>query len=77
MNNNVNHTEKDMEQLITETLDRCMSGIDTAPSLRPAVDKKLEENPAPAKRHIPVRRFAVPAVALALCVCLMIGRAHV
>ena len=76
MNNNVNHTEKDMEQLITETLDRCMSGIDTAPSLRPAVDKKLEENPRPEKRHIPVRRFAVPAVALALCVCLIVTGTH-
>ena len=76
MNNNVNHTEKDMEQRITETLDRCMSGIDTAPSLRPIVDKKLEENPRPEKRHIPVRRFAVPAVALALCVCLIVTGTH-
>ncbi len=76
MNNNVNQPDKDIEQLITETLDRCMSGIDTAPSLRPAVDKKLEENPRPEKRHIPVRRFAVPAVALALCVCLIVTGTH-
>ena len=73
MNNNVNHTEKDMEQLITETLDRCMSGIDTAPSLRPAVDKKLEENPAPAKRHIPVRQLVLPAAALVCALVVFFG----
>ncbi len=76
MNNNVNHTGKDMEQLITEALDRCMSGIDTAPSLRPAVDKKLAENPKAEKKHIPVRYFAVPAVALALCACLIVTGTH-
>lgn len=70
MNNNANHTEKDMEQLITETLDRCMSGIDTAPSLRPAVDKKLAENPRPEKSHIPVRQLILPAAAL-LCVLMV------
>ena len=76
MNNNVNQPEKDMEQLITETLDRCMSGIDTAPSLRPVVDKKLAENPKAEKEHIPFRRLAVPAIALALCVCLIVTGSH-
>ena len=73
MNKNVNHTEKDMEHLITETLDRCMSGIDTAPSLRPAVDKKLAENPAPAKRHIPVRQLVLPAAALVCALVVFFG----
>ena len=73
MNKNVNHTEKDMEQLITETLDRCMSGIDTAPSLRPVVDKKLAENPAPAKRHIPVRQLVLPAAALVCALVVFFG----
>ena len=73
MNKNVNHTEKDMEHLITETLDRCMSGIDTAPSLRPVVDKKLAENPAPAKRHIPVRQLVLPAAALVCALVVFFG----
>ena len=73
MSNNMNHTEKDMEQLITETLDRCMSGIDTALSLRPVVDKKLAENPAPAKRHIPVRQLVLPAAALVCALVVFFG----
>lgn len=73
MSNNMNHTEKGMEQLITETLDRCMSGIDTAPSLRPVVDKKLAESPAPAKRHIPVRQLVLPAAALVCALVVFFG----
>ena len=63
--------EKQRDQLIRETLDQCLSGIDTMPSMRPMVAKQLEEGPK-AKKRIPLRRFAVPAVALALCVCLFV-----
>ena len=63
--------EKQRDQLIRETLDQCLSGIDTMPSMRPMVAKQLEEGPK-AKKRISLRRFAVPAVALALCVCLFV-----
>ena len=63
--------EKQRDQLIRETLDQCLSGIDTMPSMRPMVAKQLEEGPK-AKKRIPLRRLAVPAVALALCVCLFV-----
>ena len=68
--------EKQRDQLIRETLDQCLSGIDTMPSMRPMVAKQLEEGPK-AKKRISLRRFAVPAVALALCVCLFVtGTQH-
>ena len=67
--------EKQRDQLIRETLDQCLSGIDTMPSMRPMVAKQLEEGPK-AKKRIPLRRFAVPAVALALCVCLFVTGTH-
>ena len=64
--------EKERDQLIRDTFDQCLSGIDTMPSLRPVVNKQLEEGTSKAKKHIPLRRFMVPATALALCVCLIV-----
>ena len=67
--------ENQRDQLIRETLDQCLSGIDTMPSARPVIAKKLEGNPK-VKRHIPYRRLAVPAMALTLCVCLIVTGIH-
>ena len=65
--------EKERDQLIRDTFDQCLSGIDTMPSMRAVVDKQLEEGTPKAKKHLPLRRFMVPVTALALCVCLIVA----
>ena len=64
--------EKERDQLIRDTFDQCLSGIDTMPSLRPVVNKQLDGETPKARKHFPLRRLTVPAAALALCVCLIV-----
>ena len=68
--------KKEREQLLRDTLDQCLSGLDNLPSDRAEVNRRLTENMPEAKRRIRFRRFAVPAVALALCVCLIVTGTH-
>ena len=63
-----NYEEK-RDQLIRETFDQCLSGIDGLPSARPEIIRKLKEQP---KKWEPVR-FRIPAIAAALVLVLCIG----
>ena len=62
MKNNENR-----DQMIRETFDQCLSGIDELPSLRPDILRKAGTR-TPARKPVPFRRYAVPA-AMALLLC--------
>lgn len=62
MKNNENR-----DQMIRETFDQCLSGIDELPSLRPDILRKAGTQ-SPARKPVPFRRYAVPA-AMALLLC--------
>lgn len=68
--------KKEREQLLRDTLDQCLSGLDDLPSDRAEVNRRLTETMPEAKRRIRFRRLAVPAAALALCVCLIVTGTH-
>ena len=64
--------KKEREQLLRDTLEQGLSALDSLPSDRAEVNRRLAENAPGIKHRIPLRRLAVPAVALVLCVCLII-----
>ncbi len=64
--------KKEREQLLRDTLEQGLSALDSLPSDRAEVNRRLAENAPDIKHRIRFRRLAVPAVALALCVCLII-----
>ena len=64
--------KKEREQLLRDTLEQGLSALDSLPSDRAEVNRRLAENTPGIRHRIPLRRLAVPAVALALCVCLII-----
>ncbi len=68
--------KKEREQLLRDTLDQCLSGLDDLPSDRAEVNRHLAENTPELKRRIRFRRLAVPAAALVLCVCLIVTGTH-
>ena len=68
--------KKEREQLLRDTLDQCLSGLDSLPSDRAEVNRRLAENAPEITHRIRFRRLAVPAVALVLCACLVITGTH-
>ncbi|MBQ6061061.1 MAG: hypothetical protein IJL36_06410, partial [Clostridia bacterium] len=64
--------KKEREQLLRDTLEQGLSALDSLPSDRAEVNRRLAENAPEIRHRIRFRRLAVPAVALALCVCLVI-----
>ena len=64
----MNHEEK-RDQMIRETFDRCLSGIDTLPSKRPEILRKMQQTSGNREPF----RFRVPALAAALVVLLCVG----
>ena len=58
----MNHEKRD--QMIRDTLDQCLSGIDSLPSQRQEILRKVRQKPAPEKPF----RFRVPALAAALVI---------
>ena len=57
------------EQLIQETFEKCLSGIDSLPSQRTKILRKMEDKTEERKQL----RFRVPAVAAALVILLCVG----
>ena len=58
------------EQMIRETFDQCLSGIDSLPSELPAIERKLKKAKTPDREPI---RFRVPAIAAVLVILLCFG----
>ena len=58
------------EQMIRETFDQCLSGIDSLPSELPAIERKIKKAKTPDREPI---RFRVPAIAAVLVVLLCFG----
>ena len=63
----MNHEKRD--QMIRDTLDQCLSGIDSLPSQRQEILQKVRQKPAPEKPF----RFRVPALAAALVILVCAG----
>ena len=49
--------KKEREQLLRDTLDQCLSGLDDLPSDRAEVNRRLTETMPEAKRRIRFRRL--------------------
>ena len=58
------------EQMIRETFDQCLSGIDSLSSELPAIERKLKKAKTPDREPI---RFRVPAIAAVLVILLCFG----
>ena len=65
----MNKNEEKRDQLIRETFDQCLSGIDGLPSLRPNILAKAKDR---SLKWEPVR-FRIPAIAMCLVLVLAFG----
>ena len=65
----MNKNEEKRDQLISETFDQCLSGIDGLPSLRPNILAKAKDR---SLKWEPVR-FRIPAIAMCLVLVLAFG----
>ena len=65
----MNKNEEKRDQLIRETFDQCLSGIDEFPSARSEILSKAKQRPT---KWEPIR-FRVPAIAVTLVLALCVG----
>ena len=47
--------EEKRDQMIRETFDQCLSGIDLQPSVLPEIERKIEKTKTPERKRIPLR----------------------
>ena len=66
--------EEKRDQMIRETFDQCLSGIDLQPSALPEIERKIEKTKTPERKRIPLRIPAIAAAAVVLvCVWVFAG----
>ena len=66
--------EEKKDQMIRETFEQCLSGIDLQPSVLPEVERKIEKPKATERKRIPLRIPAIAAAAVVLvCVWVFAG----
>ena len=66
--------EEKRDQMIRETFDQCLSGIDLQPSALPEIERKIEKTKTPERKRIPLRIPVIAAAAVVLvCVWFFAG----